>query len=243
MASPLTPERRVGLTADRSEPRMGQTFYARSGKRMFDIAASALGLLVLSPLLVVLSGLIRLTSRGPALFLQERVGQGGKPFRIVKFRSMQDQPGLAQVESSSDGFAGPFITSAEDPRITPVGRILRRFKLDELPQLWNVLRGDMSLVGPHPEVPHYVASYSASQGRVLTVRPGITDPASVAYRHEEDLLAGRSDPDSYYRQVILPDKLRLNLEYLSKISFLSDLSLMLRTTSSIFTPRNRLTAR
>jgi lipopolysaccharide/colanic/teichoic acid biosynthesis glycosyltransferase len=243
MVSPLIPERSVGATAERSLPRVGQAFYARSGKRMFDIAAAALGLLVLSPLLVVLSGLIRLKSRGPVLFLQERVGQGGKTFRIVKFRTMKDHAGSAQVESSRDCVAGALITSAEDPRITPVGRVLRRFKLDELPQLWNVLRGDMSLVGPRPEVPHYVASYSASQCRVLTVRPGITDPASVAYRHEEDLLAGKPDPDSYYRQVILPDKLRLNLEYLDKISFFSDLSLMLRTTSSIFTPRNRLTAR
>jgi lipopolysaccharide/colanic/teichoic acid biosynthesis glycosyltransferase len=242
MVSPLIPERSVGATAEQSLPRVGQAFYARSGKRMFDIAAAALGLLVLSPLLVVLSGLIRLKSRGPVLFLQERVGQGGGTFRIVKFRTMKDQLG-SQVESSSDCIAGALITSAEDPRITSVGRVLRRFKLDELPQLWNVLRGDMSLVGPRPEVPHYVASYSASQCRVLTVRPGITDPASVAYRHEEDLLAGKPDPDSYYRQVILPDKLRLNLEYLDKISFFSDLSLMLRTTSSIFTPRNRLTAR
>jgi lipopolysaccharide/colanic/teichoic acid biosynthesis glycosyltransferase len=248
MASPLTSERSVVATSERSLPRMNQTFYARGGKRLFDIAAAALGLLVLSPLLLVVSGLIRLTSRGPVLFLQERVGQAGKTFRIVKFRSMTDkaatyQHASARVESSNNCVAGPLITSAEDPRITPVGRVLRRFKLDELPQLWNVLRGDMSLVGPRPEVPHYVASYTASQSRVLTVRPGITDPASVAYRHEEDLLAGKPDPDSYYRQVILPDKLRMNLEYVDKISFFSDLSLMLRTTGSIFIPRNRLTAR
>jgi lipopolysaccharide/colanic/teichoic acid biosynthesis glycosyltransferase len=128
------------------------------------------------------------------------------------------------------------LTSARDPRITSLGRVLRRFKLDEFPQLWNVLKGEMSLVGPRPEVPHYVEFYSGAQRRVLSVRPGITDPASIAYRQEEKLLGTQVDPERYYREVLLPDKLNMNLEYLDHISFFYDLSLVLRTTGSLFMP-------
>jgi len=201
-------------------------FYASGGKRGCDLVASAVALLLLSPLLVVLLLVVRLTSSGPGFYRQERVGRGGRTFRLVKFRSMYpdaDQRGLP-------------LTSAGDPRITPVGRILRRTKLDELAQLWNVLVGDMSIVGPRPEVPQYVALYSAAQREVLSVRPGLTDPASIAYRYEEELLRGCADPDRCYREVILPDKLDMSLQYLRDISFWRDLAVVCRTMSSLFSP-------
>jgi lipopolysaccharide/colanic/teichoic acid biosynthesis glycosyltransferase len=204
--------------------RMDTGFYQRRGKRILDCVVAALGLLLLAPLLLVVALLVKLTSRGPVFYLQDRVGRSGRIFRIVKFRSMfedGDKGGLA-------------ITSSGDPRITPMGRILRHLKIDELPQLWNVLIGEMSVVGPRPEVPRYVESYSPAQRRVLTVRPGITDPASIAYRREQDLLAAQSDPDRYYRDVVLPDKLNMNLEYLDHISFSNDLLLVLHTTGCIF---------
>ena len=203
------------------------TFYTKCGKRMFDSVATTIGLVALAPLMLVLTILVKLTSRGSVFYRQERVGRGGKIFRIVKFRSMFEDADKR----------GPAITSAGDHRITALGRLLRRFKLDELPQLWNVLNGEMSLVGPRPEVPRYVESYSPSQRRVLTVRPGITDPASIFYRQEEDVLGAQRDPDRYYRDVILPDKLSMNLGYLDRISFSYDLLLVLRTTSSIFIPK------
>jgi len=210
---------------------MKHTFYAKSGKRMFDSVAASIGLLVLSPLLLVLLLLVKLSSPGPVFYWQERVGRNGKIFRIVKFRSM--------VEDADK--RGPALTSAGDHRITALGRMFRRLKLDELPQLWNVLKGEMSLVGPRPEVPCYVESYSDSQRRVLAVRPGITDPGSILYRHEEQLLGDQPDPDRYYREVILPHKLNLNLEYLSHISFSHDLSLLLLTTGCIVLPKGWLT--
>jgi len=217
----------LGDCGDSITQSMGQAFYAKSGKRMFDVAASVCGLFVLSPLLLVLSVLVKTTSRGPVFYRQERVGRGGRIFRIVKLRSM-----FADADKR-----GLLITRAEDPRITPIGRVLRRLKLDELPQLWNVLAGDMSLVGPRPEVPRYVEFYSELQRKVLMIRPGITDPASLAYRNEEELLGTQPDPDQYYRQVVLPDKLSRNIEYLERISFFYDLSLVLHTTSIILIPK------
>jgi lipopolysaccharide/colanic/teichoic acid biosynthesis glycosyltransferase len=190
-----------------------------------DLALSALGLVLASPLLLVIAVLVKITSSGPALYRHQRVGLEGQPFYVLKFRTM--------VRDADH--VGPAVTSATDTRITPVGRWLRRSKLDELPQLWNVLVGDMSLVGPRPEVPRYVESYSPDQRRVLSVRPGITDAASIAYRHEEELLAGRADLDCYYREVVLPDKLNLNLAYLDRMSLRYDVSLLLRTTTAIFT--------
>lgn len=208
-------------------PRPQPTFYTKMGKRVFDFVTAGIGLVLLTPLLLFLMLLVKLTSPGPVLYRQERVGRGGKLFRIAKLRSM--------FEDADKG--GSAITSAGDPRVTAVGRVLRRLKLDELPQLWNVLKGEMSLVGPRPEVPRYVESYSASQRRVLTVRPGITDPASIAYRQEEELLGAQPDPDRCYRVVVLPEKLNLNLEYVDQISFSYDLSLLLRTTGIIFIPK------
>jgi lipopolysaccharide/colanic/teichoic acid biosynthesis glycosyltransferase len=208
---------------------MKTSFYRTTGKRIFDALAAAAGLLVLSPLLALLALVVKLSSRGPVFFRQQRVGCNGEVFRIVKFRSMM-------VDADRRGLP---ITAAGDPRVTSVGRVLRRFKLDELPQLWNVLAGDMSLVGPRPEVPRYVECYSPAQRRVLTVRPGITDPASLLYRDEESILANQLNTDRYYREVILPDKLNLNLAYLSRSSFLYDLSLILQTVGRLVWPASR----
>ena len=223
MTGPTTSGREVSCIALPDE----HSLYAKRGKRVFDLAAATVGLLVLAPVFLVLALLVKLTSAGPVFYRQDRVGRSGKTFRIVKFRSMFQDADKR----------GPAITSAGDRRITPVGLLLRRFKLDELPQLWNVLKGEMSLVGPRPEVPRYVESYSPAQRKVLTVRPGITDPASIFYRQEETMLAAHPDPDRHYRQVVLPDKLSMNLEYLDRISFSYDLFLVLRTASSIFIPR------
>jgi lipopolysaccharide/colanic/teichoic acid biosynthesis glycosyltransferase len=209
---------------------MERTLYRRWGKRTLDLALSGLGLVLAGPLLLVIAVLVKITSSGPALYRHQRVGLEGQLFDVLKFRTM--------VRDADK--VGPAVTSATDSRITPFGRWLRCLKLDELPQLWNVLMGDMSLVGPRPEVPHYVESYSPAQRRVLSVRPGITDVASIAYRHEEQLLTGLADLDRYYREVILPDKLNLNLAYLDRMSLLYDLSLLLRTTTAIFTPHSRV---
>jgi lipopolysaccharide/colanic/teichoic acid biosynthesis glycosyltransferase len=199
-------------------------FYCRVGKRAFDISVSLLGLLVLAPLFLFLAIIIKLTSRGPVFFMQNRVGRDARIFRIVKFRSMV-------VDAERQGLG---ITTADDERVTPVGKILRDLKLDELPQLWNVLKGDMSLVGPRPELPSYVAMYTPEQLRVLTVQPGITDAASIRYRHEEEALKGNADPHEFYRSVVLPHKLALNRDYIEDISFRHDLKLILQTLQSIF---------
>jgi len=198
-------------------------FYARRGKRMFDAFASAIALLLLSPLFVVISLLIKLTSAGPVFFLQQRVGRHGRLFRIAKFRSM----GVGAEKQ------GPAITARGDLRITPLGRLSRLAKIDELPQLWNVLKGEMSLVGPRPELPNYVTNYTARQRGVLTVRPGMTDPASIKYAREELALSENADPERFYANVILPDKLDLNLEYIERVSFFRDLSLLSKTVIAI----------
>jgi lipopolysaccharide/colanic/teichoic acid biosynthesis glycosyltransferase len=188
-------------------------------KRIIDLLAAGGGLLVLCPLLAVLALAVKGTSPGPVFFRQERVGRGGRGFRILKFRTM-----VADAERR-----GLHITAGGDPRVTPVGRLLRHYKMDELPQLWNVLVGDMSLVGPRPEVAKYVALYSSEQRRVLEVRPGITDPASLAYRHEEALLARAADPERFYVETVMPAKLRINLDYINHRTFVRDLIVLLRT--------------
>jgi lipopolysaccharide/colanic/teichoic acid biosynthesis glycosyltransferase len=205
-------------------PGPAQGLYGRAGKRALDAAVSAMMLVVMSPLLLIVCALVKLTSPGPVFYRQERVGQGGRPFTIVKFRSMV-------VDADRRGLG---LTSAGDPRVTRCGAVLRRLKIDELPQLWNVLKGDMSLVGPRPELPVYVANYDSRQRVVLTVRPGITDTASIAFRWEEDLLAQRSNPEQFYKEDILPRKLALNLEYVANISLKYDLLLIVRTVSSLF---------
>ncbi len=195
-------------------------------KRLFDILAAGLGLLLLCPLLLVVALWIKWDSPGPALFRQERVGRFGRPFFIHKFRSMRvDAPSL-----------GPQITIGEDPRITRSGRFIRRSKIDELPQLWDVLRGQMSLVGPRPEVPRYVALYPADlRDIVLSVRPGITDPASLAFSDENERLAHAADPEQAYVEEILPAKLRLSAGYVRQAGLMTDLKLILATLRSIAT--------
>jgi len=196
--------------------------YSRQGKRLFDAFVSATALLLLSPLFIVISLLIKLTSAGPIFFLQQRVGREGRLFRIAKFRSMRD---CAEKQ--------PTITAHGDPRITPLGRVLRFLKIDELPQLWNVLKGEMSLVGPRPELPRYVAHYTAGQRSVLSVRPGMTDPASIKYAREERALGEKADPERYYVHVILPDKLDLNLQYIERITLLRDVFLLSKTVITV----------
>jgi lipopolysaccharide/colanic/teichoic acid biosynthesis glycosyltransferase len=190
---------------------------------MFDAVASAIALLLLSPLFILIALLIKLTSPGPVFFFQQRVGRQGKLFQIAKFRSMQN----------AAGEQGTAITVHGDPRVTPLGRVLRLLKIDELPQLWNVLKGEMSLVGPRPELPSYVARYTASQRRALAVRPGITDPASIKYALEEHELGQQEDPERFYLDVILPDKLNLNLQYIERITLFRDLSLLSKTVIAI----------
>lgn len=188
-------------------------------KRCFDLFWSATGIVLLSPLFGLIALAIRLDDKGPALFRQERVGYRGKPFRMLKFRTM-----IVDAERM-----GKQLTVGRDPRITRVGYWLRKTKLDELPQLINVIRGEMSLVGPRPEVPRYVAAYDAEQRKVLDLRPGITDPASITYYDESDLLAGAPDPETMYLAEVMPEKIRINLEYARRANTLSDLVIILRT--------------
>ncbi len=188
-------------------------------KRAFDLLAAGTGLVVLSPLLVVLGMAVKFTSPGPIFFRQTRLGRGKQPFMIFKFRSM--------VVHHSGQHAQ--VTSSGDARITPIGRLLRWTKLDELPQLLNVLRGEMSLVGPRPEVPKYVAKFPAEFDELLCVRPGITGLASVVYRDEEQVLAQSPEPETAYLEKVLPAKIRLEQTYLRQRSFWFDLGLILRT--------------
>lgn len=190
-------------------------------KRIFDIISSLLGLIVLSPLLIILALWVGLSSKGGVFYSQTRVGRGNKDFKVLKFRSMalgSDQKGLLSI--GKDG---------RDPRVTRVGYVLRRYKLDELPQLLNVLKGDMSLVGPRPEVRKYVNLYNKAQLEVLKVRPGITDMASIAFKNENDLLAKADNPEEFYVKVIMPDKINMSLKYLNERSFLKDLNIIFKT--------------
>ncbi len=193
-------------------------------KRLFDIIASLLGLIALSPLFLVVAVAIKRDSPGPVFFRQVRVGKDGKPFRIHKFRSMT----VNKADNAKE------ITVGGDARITRSGAWIRHWKLDELPQLIDVLLGDMSVVGPRPEVPRYVALYpDALRQIVLSVRPGITDLASIRFRHENDLLAQASDPEQAYRDQILPEKLRLQSEYVRTRSFFGDLGILAATFAAI----------
>lgn len=188
-------------------------------KRLFDIVASGCGLIVLSPLFLVLAVWIKLDSPGPVFYRQVRVGRGNKDFRIFKFRSMR-------VGSDK----GSLVTiGGHDPRITRSGYFIRKFKLDEFPQLINVFIGDMSLVGPRPEVRHYVDYWTPEQMHVLDVRPGITDPASIKFRNENELMEQAEDPEKYYIEVIMQEKIKLYLEYVQNHSFLGDIGLIFKT--------------
>lgn len=188
-------------------------------KRIFDVIASGLGLVVLSPLFLILSVWIKLDSKGPVFYRQVRVGLHNKDFRIFKFRSMRvgaDKGSLVTI-------------GGRDPRITRSGYFIRKFKFDELPQLINVFVGDMSLVGPRPEVRHYVDYWTDEQMHVLDVRPGITDPASIKFRNENELMEQAEDPEKYYIEVIMQEKLKLYLEYVQNQSFWGDIGLIFKT--------------
>jgi glycosyltransferase len=188
-------------------------------KRLFDVIASGLGLVVLSPLFLVLAIWIKLDSKGPVFYRQVRVGRNNKDFRIFKFRSMRvgaDKGSLVTI-------------GGRDPRVTRSGYWIRKFKLDELPQLINVFIGDMSLVGPRPEVRHYVDYWTPEQMRVLDVRPGITDPASIKFRNENELMEKAEDPEKYYIEVIMQEKIKLYLEYVEKHNFFYDIALIFKT--------------
>ena len=188
-------------------------------KRVFDIVASGIGLLVLSPLFLLGAVWIKLDSPGPVFYRQVRVGRYNRDFRIFKFRSMR-------VGSDK----GSLVTiGGRDPRVTRSGYFIRKFKIDELPQLINVFIGDMSLVGPRPEVRHYVDYWTKEQLHVLDVRPGITDPASIKFRNENELLEKAEDPEKYYIEVIMQEKLRLYLEYVEKHGFWYDIKLIFKT--------------
>ena len=194
-------------------------------KRLFDLILATFGLVLLAPVFVAVAVWVRLDSPGPVFFRQERIGRGGVPFRIHKFRTMR-------VAAESPG---PALTIGADPRITRAGAFLRRTKIDELPQLIDVLRGDMSIVGPRPEVPDFVAAYPPElRAKVLSVRPGITDPASLQFRDESTLLARAADPEREYRDVVLPAKLRLAADYVDKASLAGDLRLIASTLRAMW---------
>ena len=196
-------------------------------KRIFDVIASGLGLIVLSPLFLILAIWIKFDSKGPVFYRQVRVGYKNKDFRIFKFRSMR-------VGSDK----GSLVTiGGHDPRVTRSGYWIRKFKLDELPQLINVFVGDMSLVGPRPEVRHYVDYWTPEQMHVLDVRPGITDPASIKFRNENELMEQADDPEKYYIEVIMQEKIKLYLEYVDNHSFWGDIGLIFKTFWTIVKER------
>lgn len=192
-------------------------------KRIFDIIFSLTGLILLSPVLIVISILIKFDSKGQVLYKQTRVGRNNKDFKLLKFRTMNpdsDKKGLLTV-------------GGRDPRITKTGYYLRKYKLDELPQLINVLYGEMSFVGPRPEVRKYVELYTEDQKSVLNVSPGITDVASIKYKNENELLEKAEDPEKYYIEKIMPDKIKLNLEYINERSFFKDFKVIMKTLSAV----------
>lgn len=192
-------------------------------KRVIDLAVSAAGLLILWPVLLLIALVVWVTDRGPVLFKQERIGRFGKPFHIYKFRTMH----------ASREAVGQLITVSGDQRITPVGRFLRRWKMDELPQLINVLRGDMSLVGPRPEVAEYVERFLKEYEPLLSLRPGLTHRAAIVFRNEEDLLASAADPERYYVERVMPRKLAIYREELERDSVANDLKTIIDTVLAI----------
>ncbi len=205
----------------------GRTYCRGPVKRVLDVAVSVAALIVLAPVFLILSLAILLASGRPVLFTQERVGRDGSLFRLIKFRTMH--------RGAASGLP---LTGSGDPRVTPIGRFLRATKLDELPQLWNVLRGEMSLVGPRPEVTRYVARYTVEQRRVLEARPGLTDPASVHFRDEERVIGAvpEEQREAFYLETVLPKKLRMNLEYIDRAGVRYDLTLVLQTIWVVIRP-------
>jgi len=200
-------------------------------KRFIDLGCSFAGMVILSPILLVLAILVKLDSRGPVFYRGLRAGRFGKPFRIFKFRTMV-------INAEALGSAS---TPEDDHRITRVGHLLRKIKLDELPQLLNVLNGEMSLVGPRPQVPWAVEQYTPEERAILRVRPGITDPASVYFRNESEILRGSADPDKDYFKKIHLQKMRLSLEYVREQSFLLDCKILLQTMLVVVVPGQSIT--
>lgn len=188
-------------------------------KRIFDIVFSVTILTLLSPILAMVAVLIKTTSPGPAVYSQDRVGQDGVIFRIYKFRTMVEKADIL----------GTSVTTGIDPRITSVGRILRKTKVDELPQFWNVLKGDMSIVGPRPDVPEIIDTYTPEMREILSIKPGMTSIASLYLRREEDLLARATDPDLAYISVVVPEKIQLAMTHVHHQSIWYDLSVLVRT--------------
>jgi len=195
--------------------------YERYFKRLFDVVLATFGLIVLFPFLFIIAVWIKLSSKGPLFYTQKRVGLNFKEFDIYKFRSM-----VVNAE-------GPSVTSADDPRITKVGKFLRRTKIDELPQLLNVIKGDMSLVGPRPEVMKFVQIKRDAYKKVLRVRPGITDNAAIAFRDEEGILSQYEDKEKAYIEIVLPQKIELYYSYVESVSFINDIKLILQTLKVI----------
>ena len=192
-------------------------------KRIFDLLASTIGLIILSPLFLLISLAIKLESKGKIFYLQKRVGLNGREFKLIKFRSMYEN-------SDKKGL----LTIGNDNRITKVGKFLRKYKLDELPQLINVIKGEMSIVGPRPEVRKYVELYTEEQKKVLSVKPGITEFASIEYRNENELLAKSKNPEKTYIEKIMPQKLDLNLKYVRERGMIIDLKIIFLTLKKIF---------
>ena len=205
---------------------MKRSLYRRGGKLCFDAVAAGLALVLISPGLLLIALLVKLSSRGPILFSQMRVGMFGRPFRMYKFRSMRE---------GADRYSQ--LTAAGDPRITPLGSWLRRTKMDELPQLLNVLIAQMSLVGPRPEVPQFASHYTERQRKVLDVRPGMTGPSVIV--REEELLAAHEDKEGYYVSTIMPAKLEIDLDYCEKLSLRTDLQILYRTFVTLLTKVDR----
>lgn len=192
-------------------------------KRLFDIIFSLIGLVFLAPFLILITIIIKADSKGPVFYIQKRVGKGNKDFRLFKFRSMR-------IDSDISGL---LTVGNKDPRITSSGYYLRKYKLDEIPQLYNVFKGEMSFVGPRPEVRKYVELYNEYQMKVLEVKPGITDLASIKYRNENELLADSDDPEGLYTNEIMPDKIKINLEYISDRSLLKDIRIIIKTLKAV----------
>ena len=195
------------------------SLYIGFGKRLFDIALSLTAIILLSPLFIAIWVLVKLSSDGPGFFKQTRVGKNGNTFTLYKFRTMR----------RGSETSGPAVTSGGDTRITAVGKVLRKYKLDELPQLYNVLKGEMSIVGPRPEAKKYVDMFEKDYSQILQILPGITDYAALEFRNEEEILAGYEDVEEAYINIVLPEKLLLYRKYLEEISLLTDIKIVLRT--------------
>jgi lipopolysaccharide/colanic/teichoic acid biosynthesis glycosyltransferase len=198
---------------------MQDNFYTKYGKRIFDFIASLIGLILLSPFLVIIGVLVKISDKGPVFYRSKRVGQNFKPFYLLKFRTM-----VVNAEE-----LGPSITKGGDQRITKIGKFLRKYKLDELPQLWNVVKGELSLVGPRPEVEKYISFYKDDYKEILKIRPGITDYAAIKFRNEEEILSQFEDVERAYIEQVLPEKIKLYKIYLKKVGFLTDLEIIFKT--------------